>query len=187
MNLLETVLKAGGGNVVQQLSKNFNLDSKQASSALGALLPMLSQGVKKNMGSENGTQALLGALSGGSHKRYLEDSNDFSSQDTAKEGNSILGHLLGSKEGSRNAAQEAANKTGIDVSILKKMLPAAATLTMGALSKQASSNNLLGAISGAGKDKAPSGASSLLFSFLDADKDGSSVDDVMGFAKKFFK
>ena len=48
----------------------------------------------------------------------------------------MLGHILGSKDASRQLASEAAARTGLDVGILKKMLPAIAAMLMGGLSKQ---------------------------------------------------
>ena len=50
-------------------------------------------------------------------------------------GNGILGHLLGSKDVSREVASRAAAQTGLSADVLKRMLPLAATLMMGAFSK----------------------------------------------------
>ncbi|MDX1696748.1 MAG: DUF937 domain-containing protein, partial [Thiohalobacterales bacterium] len=100
--------------------------------------------------------------------------------EAAREGNAILGHLLGSKDVSRRVASHAAGKTGMDEGLLKKMLPVIATMVMGSVSKQASSNNLLGGISSG------TSGTSLLTRFLDADKDGSALDDILGMAGKFF-
>jgi hypothetical protein len=52
------------------------------------------------------------------------------------DGNGILGHLLGSKEVSREIASRASTQTGVSADALKQMLPLAATLMMGVFSKQ---------------------------------------------------
>ena len=69
--------------------------------------------------------------------------------------------------------------------MLKKMLPMVAAMTMGGMSKQVQGQSqgglggVLGALTGSG-----GGAGGMLTKFLDADNDGSVLDDVMGFAKK---
>ena len=186
MNLLETVLNAGGGSVIQQLSKNFNLNSQQTNSTLKALLPMLSQGVKKNISTGEGTQAFLGALSKGSHQRYIDDANTLNAKETISDGNAILGHLFGSKEVSRNAANHVASQTGVDASVIKKMLPIVASVAMGAISKEATRSDILAPDSTQQSHSAPSQPALLLKNFLDSDKDGSVVDDVLDMAKRFF-
>ena len=59
------------------------------------------------------------------------------------EGNTLLGHLLGNKETSRQVASQVESNTGVSSSIIKKLLPMAATLLMGAMSKGAQSSGLL--------------------------------------------
>ncbi len=59
------------------------------------------------------------------------------------------------------------------------MLPIVSTMVMGAVSKQASVGGLNGQLLGGGAaQQSPLGG--LLTSFLDANKDGSVVDDVLG-------
>ena len=134
MNLLQTILEAQGGAAVQGLARNFGLDERQAATAVQQLLPALSRGLKRNVGSEGGLQALLGALANGGHDQYLQQPERLGRPETVSDGNAILGHLLGSKDVSRKVAGDASAKTGLPVDLLKQMLPVA-TLAMGALSK----------------------------------------------------
>ncbi|MBI4910694.1 MAG: DUF937 domain-containing protein [Acidobacteria bacterium] len=136
MNLLETLLNAQDGGAVRQIAGRFSLDESQAQSAISALLPALAGGLQNNVSREGGMDALLGALGGGNHQRYIDDPSTLDQDDAISEGNGILGHLLGSKDVSRQVASSAAEQTGVDNSILKQMLPIVATLVMGALSKQ---------------------------------------------------
>ena len=184
MNLLSTILESNGGNIVQQLSRQFGVNENQARSAAGQLIPALARGVQKNVSSADGLAGLLGALQGGSHEKYLDNPNSLADQDTVSDGNSILGHILGSKDVSRNVASHAAGETGLDASMLKKMLPVVAALSMGAMSKklkQGELGNIASLQSGSS-----AGGLGMFASFLDADKDGSVMDDVLGLAKKFF-
>ncbi len=199
MSLLKSIIEAQGGKILQQVGGNFGLDSTQATKAIGSLLPALTQHMKKNAQSDNGLEGLLGAIKQGNHSRYLDDPSLFGQggqapEATIKEGNSILGHILGSKDVSRQVAADAAQKTGIDVSILKKLLPMVATMTMGGIGKQAQTKDsglggLLGGLlsGGVAQQRQSSGIDGILGGLLDADNDGSMLDDLMGMAGKFLK
>ncbi|MBY0506108.1 MAG: DUF937 domain-containing protein [Bryobacteraceae bacterium] len=179
--LLETIMGAAGGGVLQQVAGQFGLNESQAQSAISALLPALTGGVQQNVSQEGGLESLLGALTGGNHQQYLDDPSTLSG--ATQDGNSILGHLLGSKDVSRQVAAQAAEQTGIGSDVLKQMLPIVASLAMGALAKQSTSNNLAGMLQGGQS----SGVMGMLGSFLDQNKDGSMVDDVLkGVAGKLF-
>ncbi|MFK8030746.1 MAG: DUF937 domain-containing protein [Gammaproteobacteria bacterium] len=198
MSLLKSIIEAQGGKILQQVAGNFGLDASQATKAIGSLLPALTQKMKQNTQSDNGLEGLLGALKKGNHSRYLDDPSLFGQggnlpEATVNEGNGILGHILGSKAASRQVAAEASQKTGIDASILKKLLPMVATMAMGGMSKQAQSRDsglggLLGGLlsGGVSQQRQSSGIDGILGKILDADNDGSVLDDVMGMAKKFF-
>ena len=181
MSLLKAILESqGGGGGLDQLASKFGLDRDKAESALGELIPAVNHAVKKNASQPGGLDAILGALKNGNHARFLEDENQLHQDSTADEGNRILGHVFGSKDVSRKVAAHASEKTGIDSGILKKLLPFAASMAMGALSKKTKDSGL--------QDAEKPGASQLsgLTGFLDQDGDGSYVDDIFGFFKKLF-
>ncbi len=196
MNILNEILNAQGGDVVNQLGKQFGLDRNQTQQAIGQLLPGLTRGLRNNMASEEGLGSLLTALSRDNHSRYMDDPAALDDESAVRDGNNILGHILGSKQRSRDIAQEAAQSTGLDLGILKKMLPMVAGVMMGSLNKQASATGMLnqmsadsGALGGMLSQLAGTGANSPLgglAQFLDLDGDGSVADDLMGLAKKFF-
>jgi hypothetical protein len=187
MNLLETLLNAQDGAVVRQLASKFQLDEGQAKSAMGALIPALGKGLGQNAGSAQGLDGLIGALSRGQHGRYLDEPEALARPEAVDEGNGILGHIFGSKDVSRQVASQAAERSGVDSGILKQMLPMLASAAMGALSKQGLGGGAaasgMNALSG-GKG---GGIGEMLTGFLDADKDGSAVDDILGMASKFLR
>ncbi len=201
MNLLQSLLEANGGQLVGQLARNFGVDETQAGAALNQLIPALAGGMRSNLGQQGGLESLLGALQSGQHGRYLDDPALLGQADTVSDGNAILGHLFGNKDVSRQVAARAAAQSGLDPSLLKKMLPVIAALAMGALNRQAGGGmgrqapnpldaggglgGLLGGLLGGGAGAATGGnVGSLLNAFLDHNRDGSIVDDVLGMLLK---
>lgn len=139
MDILELIAGAQGGGAVNQLASQFGLKPEQAQSAMAALLPALAGGLQRNMSSESGLSGLMSALESGRHEAYLEQPDTLARPETVTDGNGILGHILGSKDASRQVATEASQKTGIDPAVLKKMLPLVAALAMAGLSRQTKS------------------------------------------------
>jgi len=182
MNLLGMLLDPQGSPALKQLTSGFGINEDDARNALGALVPALARGMQKNLSRQSGLEELLGALTTGQHQRYVDQPGSSASQQATGEGNAILGHLLGSKDVSRRVASHAAAQTGLDAGLLRKMLPVIATLVMGSVSKQAEARTPPGDPAGktVGAD-----IGGLLTQFLDADKDGSVLDDLMGMARKF--
>jgi hypothetical protein len=183
MDLLSMVLQAAGGGAVQRLAQNFGLDENQTASAVTNLLPALGQGLARNATSPGGIESLVAALSSGGHERYIDSPETLGSEGTIQDGNSILGHILGSKDVSRQVASNAAAQTGIGADVLKKMLPVVAAMAMGALSKQGSSTDP----QALGSQSAPGGLMGMLGQFLDTNQGGSLGTDVLGMASKLFK
>jgi hypothetical protein len=184
MNLLGLLLDAQDSPALQQLAKNFGISETAAKQAVSEVAPALSRGLQHNISQQSGLEGLLGALKSGNHQRYLDQPDTLAGEAATTEGNAILGHILGGKDVSRRVASHAATRTGLDSGLLKKMLPVIATMVMGSMSKQAASSNLL---DGPGGGSQASGATGLLTQFLDADKDGSVMDDLLGMAGRFMR
>lgn len=204
MNLFDMLTQASGGAAVQQVSQKTGLSQDQTNLAIKALLPAIAAGLQRNAGQPGGLQSLLGALENGHHDRYLDKPETLAQPDAIMDGNAILGHLLGSKDTSRAVASQASQKTGIDSQLLKMILPMVASMAMGSLSKQTKEPNmlqalagvlngaqpqapsgglgdLLGGLLGGGQKQTaqqPQGALGMLGGLLDADGDGSPMDDI---------
>jgi len=183
MGILEALLNSDNGRLLKQMAGNFGVPEGDAKNAVAKMLPALSRGMKNNISQPGGLEGLMGALMKGNHTRYVDSPEMLNRPETISDGNAILGHLLGSKDVSRRVASDAASQTGVDAGVLKKMLPVIATMMMGTLGKQSSSSGLSGLSTGGRSDP---GLAGMLSSFLDTDKDGSIVDDVLGMAKKLF-
>jgi hypothetical protein len=175
MNILESIMHAGNGAAVRQLGSQVGLDDAQTASALAALVPALSAGLRQNLQTPDGLSGLVAALSAGNHQRYVENPAVLGDTGTVADGNGILGHIFGSKEVSRRVAAQAGAQAGLTPDVMKRMLPLVATLVMGAMSRQAQGR---GGSSLAGADAG--GLLDMLGGALDSNKDGSALDDITG-------
>ncbi|HOX91940.1 MAG TPA: DUF937 domain-containing protein [Spirochaetales bacterium] len=196
MNVQDLLKQAGG---IGTIAKELGLNPAQAASGAEALLPAILGGLKKTAatsGGESGLGSLLQSLGGGA----LADAVLSKSPTPVDQGNNVLGAIFGSKDVSRAVAADAAKKTGVDVSALKKMLPMVAMLVAGFMAKKGASSGaskpagggllgggmlggLLGSVLGGKKGGASGGAGGLL-SMLDADGDGNPLDDILGMLGK---
>jgi hypothetical protein len=183
MNILDAIVNARDGAAVQQLGSEVGLAPDQATAGLSALMPALAGGFQRNIQSQSGLESLMGALSSGNHSRYIDNPTSLADPSAVTDGNGILGHLLGNKEASREVASRAAAQTGLSADVLKRMLPLAATLMMGAFSKQSgNASSTTAALGGSA-----GGIGAMLTPFLDQNRDGSIIDDVTSMIDGFRK
>ncbi len=139
-------------NAVDAISRELGIDPATAQAGAAALLPQILSGFQNpvaptepkpavaGLGGFGGLLDTLSSLGGGG----LLD-NVMSSQPTeVDKGNQILGQIFGSKDGSRAVAAAAAGQSGVEPSLLKKMLPMLAMLAAGYVMKQAGQGGGLG-------------------------------------------
>jgi hypothetical protein len=174
MNMLDAILSVQNGAAVRQIGSQVGLREDQTTAALGALVPALAAGFQRNTQSTGGLDSLIAALSGGGHAKYVDTPTTLSDPGTVADGNGILGHVLGSKEVSREVAGQAAARTGIGADVLKRMLPLVATVMMGTLARQSAPP----AGTPATAPGSGAGLLGMLGATLDQNRDGSIVDDV---------
>lgn len=192
MNILESLIGSQSSNVVSELARQLGVNESQASAAAGQLIPALTRGIKNNSSTDGGLSSLINALQKGNHHNYLDNTSMLGQNSTIQEGNSILGHIFGSKDVSRNVANYGAQQAGLSSSLMKKALPILAPLVLSALSKGLLGKGKSGGVfSGTSNnsDIFSSGVAAnkqrgMLESFLDADKDGSMWDDLLSMAVK---
>jgi hypothetical protein len=133
MDLSTILINSGAiGSVAQQLG----VPESVAKVGAEALLPAILGGFKKQAQAQptglDGLGGLLGQLGGGG----LLDSVLAPEPTPVERGNDVLGQIFGSKDVSRTVAGHAAESTGLDSGLLKKMLPILAMLVAGYLAKQ---------------------------------------------------
>lgn len=173
MDLLQQLLKDASGGATNRIGQKFGLDESQTGAVLGQLVPALTAGLKKNTGSAGGIAGLAKALQKGGHQRYIDEPEALGDSGAVEDGNKILGHLLGSKDASRQVAAAASANTGIDAGIIKQLLPLVATMVMGSLSKQTG-----------GGSKLEQDGPGLLGTLFGGD---SNAGDLLGMASRFLK
>ncbi len=196
------ILAQTGG--LQAMARELGVSESEAATGAAALMPAILGGFRKQATGASGAEGLgglLGKLGGGS---LLDDV--VSPQPTnVGRGNKVLGQIFGDKEVSRTVAADASAKTGLDPSLLKKMLPMLAMLAAGYMAKQRGGGAggglggaLGGALGGSGgggglggmiggmlADRASGGGSAGgggfggFGSMLDADGDGNPLDDIL--------
>ena len=137
MNLQDLLNAAGGGKSVSELGSRLNLGSGDMGKLVDAVAPALMRSFQKEATSPDKLAALAKALERGDHDKYVDRPETMHTEEAEKDGNSILGHLFGNRDVSRAVASHAAASTGIDSSLLKKMLPVLANMVMGSLFKGA--------------------------------------------------
>ncbi len=183
MNILDAILNAQNGAAASRVGSQVGLGPDQTAAALSALVPALAAGVQRNVQSPGGLESLLSALASGNHRQYVDNPASLDQPAAVADGNGILGHLLGSKDASREVASRAAAQTGLSADVLKRLVPLAATLMMGAFSKQSRGASPLGANVG----DAGGGIAAMLTPLLDQNRNGSVMDDVTSIIGRFMK
>jgi hypothetical protein len=184
MQLQDLLSQAGG---LQQIAREVGVDEAQARNGAAALLPAILGGFKKQAQAQpaglDGLAGMLGKLGGGG----LLD-NVLSSKPTdVNRGNEVLGQIFGSKDVSRTVADNAAARSGLDPSVLKKMLPMLAMAVGGYMAKAGSpaatsgnAGGLGGLVGGLLGGRTGGG----LAQMLDLNGDGNALDDVLRLAGK---
>ena len=195
MNLTDILGQAGG---IESMAKELGVSPGIAQQGAEALLPAILGGFQKQAqgGGGEGLGGLIGQLGGGG----LLDAVLGSQPTPVEPGNEVLGQIFGSKDVSRTVAQNASARTGLDPTVLKRMLPILAMLVAGYMARRnrgAAAGDappasgglgdvLGGALRGGRADGTPGGVGGLA-SMLDLDGDGNPLDDILGMAGKIFR
>lgn len=203
MQITDILAQMGG---LQSMAQELGVDEAQAASGAEALIPAILGGFKKQAQTQStgldGLGGLLGQLGGGN----LLDQVLAPQATDVNPGNDILGQIFGSKDVSSTVAESAASQSGLDPSLLKKMLPILAMLVAGYMAKQQGGDTsasvapqdsglggvlggLLGGVLGSqGAGGAAQGATTPgLASMLDMNGDGNPLDDILRMAGKVIR
>jgi hypothetical protein len=145
MNINQMLQQTGA---VEAISRELGVDPATAQAGAAALLPSILSGFQNpvtaaeqppegsafpGLGSLGGLLGTFGNLGG---PELLENATSSAPTDVGK-GNEILGQIFGSKEGSRAVAASASGESGVEPSLLKKMLPILAMVAAGYVMKHA--------------------------------------------------
>ncbi|MFD2541589.1 DUF937 domain-containing protein [Lacinutrix gracilariae] len=177
-----------GKTIVSGVSGSTGTDTSKTSSVLTMALPVLMKAMERNASTEEGAEGLMGAISGKHDGSILDNLgglfNGGVDEEVTNDGEKILDHVLGSKK--QGVEKIIGEKSGLDASSVANILKVAAPILMGVIGKQANQNNvsstndisglLGGLLGGSGAQQ----EQNFLEKILDADGDGSVIDDVAG-------
>lgn len=190
--ILDLLNSETGQSVIENISNATGLDLSQSTDVVAKSLPTMLGAMQNNAQSDGGS--LLSALTSGKHDGGLLDNlGSFFGNSDFSEGSKILGHVFGNEE--NTVVNKLSSETGVQSSIISKILPMLAPIVMAYLAKQMSGNSgnaanandggglgsilgsVLGGLTGGGNTTAAapsgnSGGGDILTSMLDQDGDG---------------
>ena len=180
LDLLNTQM---GEELVKKASSKTSEDKGKVTSALGMALPLILGAMKRNTKDPEGAENLDKALQSEKHNGdVLNNLEEKDAEELTGEGSKILNHVLGSRQS--GISKTIAGALNMDEASVNKILEMAAPVIMGLLGQQKRKDNvgasglsgLLGSVMGSNS----SHDQSLVETLLDADGDGSVIDDVAG-------
>jgi len=182
-----------GSEATNQISQMLGANPTATQSAIQMALPMILGSLAKNTAQPSGAESLSNALQenhdGGilnNLSGYLNNSNPTQNDD----GIGILGHIFGQNQGA--AAQQVSKSSGLDIGQVAQLMITLAPIVMGYLGRQKQQQNLdAGGVSDLLNQQQQQIQSSgnpmmdMVSSFMDSDKDGSSLDDIASLAANY--
>jgi hypothetical protein len=192
MNLLEILQNQLNDNVVDQLSQTIRADKQQTANAANGVFATLVTALSKNATKPEAGNALLNALDRDHDGSILSDVmgllGNTAPPSKTTNGLGILDHILGNK--TNNVVQMVSKSSGLDLLKSAELMKLLAPIVMGTLGKVKQQNGfdlggltqiLSGTVSQASKQQQGMG---LIEKVLDADGDGSVMDDLAGMGMK---
>ncbi len=176
-----------GKAVISGVAGSTGQDAGKTSSVLAMALPVLMKAMQRNASTPEGAEGLMGALKkhdggildnlGGLFGGGVDDN-------VIQDGGKILGHVLGNKQ--QGVEQVIGQRAGMDTGSVANILKVATPILMGVLGKQtrqsnvSNSGDLGGMLDGLLGGNSAKEEQNFLEKILDADGDGSIIDDVAG-------
>lgn len=185
--ILELLNSDLGKTIISGVSQETRQPQDKTNKLLTMALPVLMQAMKRNASTTEGAEGLMGALSTKHDGSILDNLGDLFGGGVDKsvvdDGGKILGHVLGGNQS--NVERALSSKSGMDAGSVAQILKVAAPILMGVLGKQkrrqaVHNTSDLGGLLGGMMKGTKEQEQSFLESILDADGDGSIIDDVAG-------
>ncbi|MEZ4968129.1 MAG: DUF937 domain-containing protein [Flavobacteriaceae bacterium] len=185
--LLDLLSSPMGQQLISGVAGQTGQPESKTSEVLSMAMPLLLGAMKKNVSSPQGAEGLMSALSSKHDGGLLDDLGGLFGggvdQSVMNDGAGILGHVFGGKQA--NVENALSQKSGLDAGTVAEILKIAAPLVMAYLGKQKAQSNVndangLNSLLGSMLGGQPQQNQSLITTLLDADGDGSVLDDVAG-------
>ena len=185
--LLDLLNSPMGQQLISGLAGQTNQPEDKTANVLSMAMPLILGAMKKNVSTPEGAQGLMSALSNNHSGGILDNIGGLFGggvdDSVISDGAGILGHVFGNKQPQvENALSQ---KSGLDAGTVAQILKIAAPIVMGYLGKQTAQSNVsdgsgMNALLGSMLGGQPQENQNLITTLLDADGDGSILDDVAG-------
>ena len=185
--LLDLLSSPMGKQLISGVANQTGQPENKTADVLSMAMPLLLGAMKKNVSSPKGAEGLMNALSSKHDGGLLDNLGGLFGggvdQSVINDGAGILGHVFGGKQA--NVENALSQKSGLDAGSVAQILKIAAPLVMAYLGKQKAQSNVndangLNSLLGSMLGGQPQQNQSLITTLLDADGDGSVLDDVAG-------
>jgi len=185
--LLDLLSSPMGKQLISGVASQTGQPENKTADVLSMAMPLLLGAMKKNVSSPQGAEGLMNALSSKHDGGLLDNLGGLFGggvdQSVINDGAGILGHVFGGKQA--NVENALSQKSGLDAGTVAQILKIAAPLVMAYLGKQKAQSNVndangLNSLLGSMLGGQPAQNQSLITTLLDADGDGSVLDDVAG-------
>ena len=185
--LLDLLSSPMGKQLISGVAGQTGQPENKTADVLSMAMPLLLGAMKKNVSSPQGAEGLMNALSSKHDGGLLDNLGGLFGggvdQSVINDGAGILGHVFGGKQA--NVENALSQKSGLDAGSVAQILKIAAPLVMAYLGKQKAQSNVndangLNSLLGSMLGGQPEQNQSLITNLLDADGDGSVLDDVAG-------
>ena len=175
MQILEQTL---GAQDVEQIGSRLGVDGATAQKAIALSIPVLLEALSRNAAHPEGARALENAVERDHDGTILDDLGSLLGGRSA--GEAILPHVLGGRQ--QNVQERIGRASGLDAATVGQLLAMLAPIVLGALGRaRQQGDGDLGSILGGARAQvqrqAPQ-ATDILSGILDANHDGSALDDV---------
>ncbi|MGB5646025.1 MAG: DUF937 domain-containing protein [Muriicola sp.] len=185
--LLDLLSGPMGKQLISGVAGQTGQPEDKTADVLSMAMPLLLGAMKKNTSDPQNAAGLMNALSSKHNGSILDNLGGLFqggvNSDVINDGAGILGHVLGNKQTTvENALSQ---KSGMDAGSIAQILKIAAPIVMGFLGRQKAQGNVsdangLSSLLGSMLGGQPKQNQSLIHSLIDADGDGSVLDDVAG-------
>ncbi len=186
--LLDLLNSPMGKQLISGVAGQTGQPESKTADVMSMAMPLILGAMKKNVSSSpQGAEGLMSALSSKHDGSILDNLGGFFGggvdESVMNDGAGILGHVFGNKQPQVESALS--QKSGLDASSVASILKIAAPIVMGFLGKQTAQSNVndasgMNSLLGGMLGGQPQENQSLITTLLDADGDGSILDDVAG-------
>ncbi len=185
--LLDLLNSPMGQQLISGVAGQTGQPENKTADVLSMAMPLLLGAMKKNVTSPQGAQGLMNALSSKHDGSILDDLGGLFGggvdESVVSDGAGILGHVFGGKQA--QVENTLSQKSGLDAGAIAQILKIAAPIVMGYLGRQTAQSNVkdasgMNSLLGSMLGGQPQQNQSLITTLLDADGDGSILDDVAG-------